>query len=294
MISIFQLVFAPGFLHAIPLKRKCLDTNVDVPIKVQNSDYFCGEKLGEGKYGTFYSLVKGKHQKGPLYGIKVFHSEDPKVIKDEVDQINFVRKYIKSIQMIRGFSIQYKQKKRNYIIKPRIHGTNLFDLYQSGCFLESKELKDAKDIKNCKKLTGNSTGNELLEGLRGLLKELKNYDDQTHNRFLISDLHGKNILWDKENKEMVIIDFIKQEMPLSSLHYFVEETYPDGEIFNENPYLDLPEYLVIRGVANSRLLKGCMEKQKIQDLFKEFLPDGRGFFIEEIANQDCSNWLKKN
>jgi hypothetical protein len=257
--------------------RRCEGTEVNFPIKIDWKDHHlfvnCGVKLGKGAFGSFWSLVD-ENLKETEFGIKIFFRKTPDIPKKELDEINFFRQYFESIPEVVKDSIQikteYMKENSNYIIKKRIDGSRLYDLYEFGCFLEAKQLNDKKDIDKCKDLTGNSTGEKLLVGLNKLLEELKRFDDQGTG-FIIEDLAGENILWDKKEKKMVIVDFMKGVFfkgDPNSLGWF-GKSLEEGMIFKGYP-------------KNSHLSKSedCLEKQKIQDLFSKY--------IHIPENSDCS------
>jgi hypothetical protein len=212
------------------------------------------------------------------------------LVRDELEDTDFFKKYINSIPEVIQSSIQNPDqigsKDINYIIKERIDGNDLESLYAFGCFLEPDELKNKNSIETCKKMTENSTGRELLDGLKTLLEEIKNFDNH-HTGFLIGDLHGNNILWDKNHKKMVIIDFSKSaSMERTSLEIF-GQYYNEGRVFYDKNFKNNPENLKIPGIKNSSKSKGCLEKQKVQNLLREYIS------IEEnndISKLNCSTF----
>jgi hypothetical protein len=137
-------IVAKGDCYAERGPNSCLGANVSFPIKIDGRNYYCGDELGRGFFGKFFGLVD-ENLKDSKFGIKIFHSGEPKYLKEELDDINFFRKYIKSIPEVIQYSIPTDpkdwKKNSNYIIKKRIDGTDLNTLYGHGCFLQANEIE---------------------------------------------------------------------------------------------------------------------------------------------------------
>jgi hypothetical protein len=272
-----------------PFPETCLELNVVFPIVIQGRNYYCGERLGYGSYASFFSLVDENH-KDSEFGIKIFQKKEQKGPEEELNQIKFFREYIKSIPEVIQYSIQTDEKNwkknSNYIIKKRIYGNEIGVLYERGCFLEPDELKNEKDIERCRESTGNSTGKQLLEGLRALLEELKSFDN-LHTGFIIGDLHGGNILWDIRHKTMVIVDFEKwlQTKQYQTSLGKLGSNLNDGYLFGVTYLKNIPEKLASE--VKTKLSKSirCLEKQKVQNFFREYVPIEKW---DDLSKIDCS------
>src|SRR6516162_9192641 len=130
MKNIILLIIFGIFLSISKAEDKldCTGINIKFPIIIDGKNYYCGKNLGEGAFGVFFSLIDENHVDSE-FGIKVFHVENPSRVKSEAEDINFMKKYFKSVPEVIQYSNQESDQKNldysNYIIKKRIDGTDL-------------------------------------------------------------------------------------------------------------------------------------------------------------------------